>query len=92
MKTRTITTESGEVTYSPDFLDELEHVAELMDVDGEMFLRSIGYLHVVKFMESREDLSAAYTDEFSGELFLETQRLMESFAISRISDDSDVLD
>ena len=92
MKTRTITTESGEVIYSPDLLDECEHVARLLDVDGDMLLRSIGYLHVVKFMESREDLSAAFSDELSGELFLETQRFMESFATSRISDDSDVLD
>lgn len=92
MKTRTITTGSGEVIYSPDLLDELEHVVKLMDVDGEMLLKSIGYLYVVKFMESRDDLSAAYTDEFSGELFLETQRFMESFATSRISGDSEVLD
>ena len=92
MKTRTITTESGEVIYSPDLLDEFEHVAQLMGVDSDMLLRSIGYFHVVKFMESRDDLSAAYTDEFSGELFLETQRFMESFATSHISGDSEVLD
>lgn len=92
MKTRTITTESGEVIYSPDLLDEFEHVAQLMGVDSDMLLRSIGYFHVVKFMESLEDLSAAYSDELSGELFLETQRFMESFATSRISDDSDVLE
>ena len=92
MRTRTITTGSGEVIYSPDLLDEFEHVARLMGADGDMLLRSIGYLHVVKFMESREDLSAAFSDELSGELFLETQRFMESFATSRISDDSDVLD
>lgn len=92
MRARTITTESGEVIYSPELLDEIEHIARLMGIDGDMLLRSIGYLFVVKFMESREDLSAVYSDELSGELFLETQRFMESFATSRISDDSDVLE
>ena len=92
MKTRTITTGSGEVIHSPDLLDEFEHVAKLMGVDSDMLLRSIGYFHVVKFMESHDNLSAAFSDEFSGEFFLETQRFMESYASSQISDDSEVLD
>ena len=56
-----------------------------------LFLRSMGFLFVNRYIESRDDLSATYTDEFAGELLIETERFMESISTSRINENSDTL-
>lgn len=91
MNERTITTNSGDITYVPGLLDTIEHLVDTLRIDGELLLDSLGFLHVVKFIESRDDLSSRFTDEFAGELLIETQRFMESFAISYLDDDLDSL-
>ena len=91
MNERTINTSSGDVTYVPGLLDTIEHLVDTLGIDGKLLLDSLGFLHVVKFIESRDDLSSRFTDEFAGELLIETQRFMESFAISYLDDDLDSL-
>ena len=92
MKSRTIATKLGEITYIPELLDWIERYVKDLNIDEDLFLRSVGFLFVNRYIESRDDLSATYTDEFAGELLIETERFMESISTSRINENSDILD
>lgn len=90
MKSRTIATKLGEITYIPELLDWIERYVKDLNIDEDLFLRSMGFLFVNRYIESRDDLSATYTDEFAGELLIETERFMESCASSHLDKDFDV--
>ena len=92
MKSRTIATKLGEITYIPELLDRIERYVKDLNIDEDLFLRSVGFLFVNRYIESRDDLSATYTDEFAGELLIETERFMESCASSYPDNNFDVLE